>query len=126
MSNARDEAERSAKGRSRLAPLRRRAVAGLAVLLLLGAQQARAQAMPAAPSPGVSPVIEINLATEAELDAIRGAGPAMTRALMAARARQPFTDWQDLIRRVKGVGPSRARQWSADGVRVNGTVYPPP
>ena len=61
-------------GRTRLAPLRRRAVAGLAVLLLLGAQQARAQAMPAAPSPGVSPVIEINLATEAELDAIRGAG----------------------------------------------------
>ena len=36
--------------------------------------------------------LEINQATEAELDNLRGLGPAFTRRVIAARAEQAFAD----------------------------------
>ena len=88
-------------------------IAGGAAPGLLPARHAQAQ--PA--------VVEINNATEAELDSIRGIGPPMTRSILAERRAAPFDDWQDLMRRVKGIGPARAVQWSNDGLRVQGQAY---
>jgi len=69
--------------------------------------------------------LEINQATEAELDNLRGLGPAFTRRVMAARHQQPFKDWPDLMRRVSGMGPRVARKLSDQGVRVQVQVLSP-
>ena len=75
---------------------------------------------------GAALALEINLASEAELDSVRGMGPAMSRAILAERQRKPFADWADLMRRVKGIKDARARQLSSEGVTVNGQPYPTP
>lgn len=82
----------------------------------------------------VAVAVELNTASEADLDAIRGSGPATTARILAARQAGPFVSWPDLIGRVRGIGPATAAKWSAQGVTVNGqpwdahagTGYPPP
>ena len=68
--------------------------------------------------------LEINQANEAELDSIKGMGPAMTRKVLAARADKPFTNWKDLMARVAGIGKAKAQQFSVQGVVVNGQSFP--
>ena len=70
--------------------------------------------------------LDVNLATEAELDNLRGLGPAFTRRVMAARSQQPFADWPDLMRRVSGMGPITAQKLSAQGLTVQGQVFMAP
>ena len=64
--------------------------------------------------------LEINQANEAELDSIKGMGPAMTRKVLNARAEKPFINWKDLMSRVTGMGKNKAQQFSDQGVLVNG------
>ena len=68
--------------------------------------------------------LEINQANEAELDSIKGMGPAMTRKLLNARAEKPFINWKDLMSRVTGIGKNKAQQFSEQGVLVNGQSFP--
>jgi len=68
--------------------------------------------------------LEINQANEAELDSIKGMGPAMTRKVLIARAEKPFTNWKDLMFRVSGIGKAKAQQFSDQGVVVNGQSFP--
>jgi competence protein ComEA len=68
--------------------------------------------------------LEINQANEAELDSIKGMGPAMTRKVLVARADKPFMNWKDLMSRVAGIGKAKAQQFSAQGVLVNGQSFP--
>ncbi len=63
---------------------------------------------------------EINQATEAELDSVKGLGPASTARILEARAQGLFKDWADLMRRVKGIKPAQAAKLSEGGLRVNG------
>ena len=63
--------------------------------------------------------LEINHATEAELDGLRGLGPAFTRRILSERDIRPFTDWSDLMRRVSGMGRLTAQKLSAQGLTVN-------
>ncbi len=72
-----------------------------------------------APSPEL-PAIEANDANRARLESIRGLGPGLVTALLAARAVRPFADWDDLVARVRGIGPASARRLSAAGLRVAG------
>ena len=67
--------------------------------------------------------LELNQASEAELDGLRGIGPPFTRRLLAARDQRIFTDWQDLRSRVKGIGPKLSQSLSDQGLRVNGHSY---
>ena len=69
--------------------------------------------------------LEINQANEAELDSIKGMGPAMTRKLLNARAEKPFINWKDLMSRVTGIGKNKAQQFSDQGVLVNGLEFTP-
>lgn len=62
--------------------------------------------------------LEINHATEAELDGLRGLGPAFTRRILSERDIRPFTDWPDLMRRVSGMGGFTAQKLSAQGLTV--------
>ena len=62
--------------------------------------------------------LEVNHATEAELDGLRGLGPAFTRRILSERDIRPFTDWPDLMRRVSGMGRLTAQKLSAQGLTV--------
>ena len=68
--------------------------------------------------------LEINQANEAELDSIKGMGPAMTRRVLIARAEKNFTNWKDLMSRVAGIAKAKAQQFSDQGVLVNGQSFP--
>ncbi len=70
--------------------------------------------------------VDINQASEAELDGIKGFGPSTTAKIMAERQKAPFKDWADLMARIKGIRPTKAAQLSADGLSVNGAPYSVP
>jgi competence protein ComEA len=73
-------------------------------------------AMAAAPT-------DVNKATDAQLDAVKGIGPATTKAIMAERKKGDFKDWADLIARVKGIGDKKAESLSKEGLTVNGESF---
>lgn len=67
--------------------------------------------------------VDVNQAGAAELDSIKGIGPAMSSKILDERRRGNFNDWNDFIARVKGVGQGNAAKFSAEGMTVNGTAY---
>jgi competence protein ComEA len=75
---------------------------------------------------GPACALDINQASAAELDSIRGIGPGMSTPILAERAKAPFKDWADLIARTKGLGPGNATRFSAQGLTVNGQPYERP
>lgn len=74
--------------------------------------------------PPPSRPLALETAQEIDLDGLAGLGPAMTRRILAERERQPFAHWDDLLRRVKGLGPHLAQRLSAQGLRVQGEPWP--
>ena len=68
--------------------------------------------------------LDIERAREMDLDGLQGLGPATTRLILQERDRQPFANWQDLMRRVSGIGRKKAAQLSVQGLRVQGHPYP--
>ncbi len=67
--------------------------------------------------------VDVNKATAAELDGIKGIGPAISGKIIDERKKGPYKDWQDFIDRVKGVGEGNAAKFSAEGLTVNGSTY---
>ncbi|HLO95934.1 MAG TPA: helix-hairpin-helix domain-containing protein [Burkholderiaceae bacterium] len=65
-------------------------------------------------------VLELNRASRAELESLPGLGPSLVGLMLGAREQAPFRDWQDLARRVKGMGPRSMARLSAAGLRING------
>ena len=74
---------------------------------------------------GLCSATDFNTATEAELDSIRGIGPATSRRILAEREKGTFRDWADLMARVKGIQPATAQRYAAQGVTVNGLPFSP-
>jgi competence protein ComEA len=69
---------------------------------------------------------EVNEASLAELQDVRGVGKTLAQRITRERAAHgAFKDWQDLIRRVNGVGPGTARNASDGGLLVRGSTYTP-
>mgnify|MGYP003456508611 CR=1 FL=1 len=64
--------------------------------------------------------VDVNKADMAALDSVKGVGPAMSKAIMAERAKGDFKDWADFQKRVKGVGDKKAMKLSEAGLQVNG------
>jgi competence protein ComEA len=67
--------------------------------------------------------VDVNKATEAQLDSVKGIGPVTSKLIMSERKKGEFKSWQDFIDRVKGIGDDRAAKLSAEGLTVNGTAY---
>ncbi|MES2281482.1 MAG: helix-hairpin-helix domain-containing protein [Pseudomonadota bacterium] len=67
--------------------------------------------------------VDVNKATEAELDGIKGIGPVTSKLIMSERKKGEFKNWEDFISRVKGVGEKSAAKFSADGLTVSGSAY---
>jgi competence protein ComEA len=67
--------------------------------------------------------VDVNKATAAELDAIKGIGPGISGKILDERKKGNFKDWNDFIERVKGVGETNAAKFSAEGMTVNGSGF---
>ena len=69
--------------------------------------------------------VDVNKASQAELEAVKGIGPAMAGRIVDARKTGSFKDWSDLQSRVKGVRSGNAAKFSADGLTVGGAEFKP-
>jgi competence protein ComEA len=67
--------------------------------------------------------VDVNKATAAELDGIKGIGPAISSKILDERKKSNFKDWTDFIDRVKGIGEGNAAKFSAEGLTVNGDAF---
>lgn len=67
--------------------------------------------------------VDVNKATQAELDGIKGIGPGIAGKILDERKKGNFKDWTDLVDRVKGVGEGNAAKFSAEGMTVNGATF---
>lgn len=67
--------------------------------------------------------VDVNTASEADLDSVKGIGPGTSAKMLEARKASKFKDWADLIARVPGIGEKRAAKLSAEGLTVNGAAY---
>lgn len=70
--------------------------------------------------------VDVNKATEAQLDGIKGIGPATTKQIISERKKSEFKNWDDFISRVKGVGDKNATKFSAEGLTVGAASYQSP
>lgn len=74
--------------------------------------------------------VDVNKGSEAELDGIKGIGPATSRVIIAERQKGEFKSWEDFMTRVKGIQAKKAAKFSAEGLTVGGASYqgvtPPP
>lgn len=69
--------------------------------------------------------VDVNTATLADLDSIKGIGPSTSGKMMEERKASPFKNWADLVQRVPGIGDKRAIKLSSEGLTVNGESYKP-
>ncbi|MFM9915700.1 MAG: ComEA family DNA-binding protein [Rhizobacter sp.] len=69
--------------------------------------------------------VDVNKASQAELETIKGIGPSMSGKILDERKKGSFKDWTDVVARVKGVGPANATRFSSDGLTVNGAGFKP-
>ena len=67
--------------------------------------------------------VDVNKATAAELDGIKGIGPTTSKSIVDERKKGEFKSWEDLISRVKGIGEGNAAKFSAEGLTVKGEGY---
>ena len=67
--------------------------------------------------------VDVNKATAAELDGIKGIGPGISTKILDERKKGNFKDWNDFIERVKGIGETNAAKFSAEGVTVGGASF---
>lgn len=67
--------------------------------------------------------VDVNKASEAELDSIKGIGPVTTKLIISERKKGEFKNWDDFVARVKGVGDKSAAKFSTEGLTVGGASY---
>ena len=67
--------------------------------------------------------VDANKATQAELESVKGIGPAISARIIDERKKGAFKDWEDMVVRVKGVGEGNAAKFSTEGLTVNGTAF---
>ena len=70
--------------------------------------------------------LDLNQATEADLDGVKGIGPSTTARILAARQAQPFKNWQDFMQRVKGIKTTTAVKLTTAGLTIEGAGYATP
>ena len=67
--------------------------------------------------------VDVNVASVADLDSIKGIGPGTSSKIVDARKTAKFKDWSDFIARVPGIGDKRAVKLSGEGLTVNGETF---
>ena len=74
---------------------------------------------------GAASAADVNQASAAELEAVKGIGPALSGKILSARQQGQFKNWADLVERVSGMGPGNATRLSQNGLTVAGAAYAP-
>lgn len=67
--------------------------------------------------------VDVNKATQAELETVKGIGPGLSTKILDARKASAFKDWSDFVDRVPGIGSGNANKFSANGLTVGGQAY---
>jgi competence protein ComEA len=67
--------------------------------------------------------VDLNQAGVADLDGIKGIGPAVSARILDERQKGSFKDWGDFIARVKGIGAANAARFSSEGLVIDGIPY---
>jgi competence protein ComEA len=67
--------------------------------------------------------VDVNKGNAADLDSVKGIGPAISGKIVEERKKGSFKDWSDFINRVSGIGEKSAAKLSEAGLTVNGTTY---
>lgn len=70
--------------------------------------------------------VDVNKASQAELETIKGIGPALSVKILDARKSGEFKSWADMVDRVGGVGPGNAARFSQAGLTVGSASYSAP
>jgi competence protein ComEA len=75
---------------------------------------------------GIAAAVEVNTADQAALESVKGIGPVHAKAIIDERTKNgPFKDADDLVARVKGIGPKSVKNLEAAGLTINGSGAPP-
>jgi competence protein ComEA len=69
--------------------------------------------------------VDANRANQADLETVKGIGPALSGKIIEARKAGEFKNWGDLVERIGGVGPGSAARLSQAGLTVAGAAYDP-
>ena len=67
--------------------------------------------------------VDVNKATTAELDGVKGIGPTMSAKIVGERKKADFKDWNDFMTRVSGIGKKSAANLSTNGLTVDGAAF---
>ena len=67
--------------------------------------------------------VDVNQASQAELETVKGIGPGLSGKILSARKTSSFKDWTDFVDRVPGIGPGNANRFSQAGLTVGGKTY---
>ncbi len=74
-------------------------------------------------APLLAQATDVNRASQAELESVKGIGPGLSGKILKAREAGAFKDWADFVERVGGVGAGNAAKFSANGLTVGGTAF---
>jgi competence protein ComEA len=69
--------------------------------------------------------VDVNRASQAELETVKGIGPGLSTKILKARETGAFRDWNDMVERVGGIGHGNASRFSQAGLTVGGAAYDP-
>jgi len=67
--------------------------------------------------------VDVNKASQAELETVKGIGPGLSGKILEARKTGAFKNWGDMVERVGGVGPGNAARFSQAGLTVGGATF---
>lgn len=67
--------------------------------------------------------VDVNKADQAQLETVKGIGPATAGKILAERKKGSFKDWGDLVGRVPGIGDKSAQKLSDGGLVIDGKAY---
>ncbi|MEX3824236.1 ComEA family DNA-binding protein, partial [Paraburkholderia sp. BR14262] len=83
-------------------------------------------ALAALPAGGAEEPLIVSPADETALESVKGIGPVHAKAIIDERTKNgPFKDADDLVNRVKGIGPKSVQNLEAAGLTINGSSAPP-
>ncbi|MBY4811542.1 helix-hairpin-helix domain-containing protein, partial [Burkholderia dolosa] len=75
---------------------------------------------------GIAAAVDVNTASQAELEALKGLGPVKSKAIIDERTKNgPFKDADDLANRVKGLGTKSVGHLEENGLTIGGSSAPP-
>ena len=67
--------------------------------------------------------VDVNKASQAELETVKGIGPGLSVKILEARKTGSFKNWTDRVERVGGVGPGNAARFSQVGLTGGGAAF---